>query len=63
MHRFDRLTLAARMGDSEVNRPLLRPDMSERQASLNRSELAEMLNCGEELRSPTGVVATSKLLQ
>jgi hypothetical protein len=37
--------------------------MSERQTSLNRSELAEMLNSGEELGSPTGVVATSEMLQ
>ena len=31
-------------GYSEVKRPLLRPDMSERQTSLDRSELAEMLD-------------------
>jgi hypothetical protein len=37
--------------------------MSERETSLNGSELAEMLLSGEELGSPTGVVATAELLQ
>jgi hypothetical protein len=37
--------------------------MLERQTSLDRSELAEMLLQGEELGSPTGVIAVPELLQ